>query len=133
MLGVECGLFNDPFNFQEHATMRENNGSSVVLPSVASRDVLSEILREGAQRMLAEAVQAEVDEWIDAHRHVVDERGRQQVVRNGSLPKRSILTGLGEIEVEQPRGMIDARKVNENASRRRFCRPTCENRSTWRS
>lgn len=66
-------MFNDPFNFQEHATMRENNGSSVVLPSVASRDVLSEILREGAQRMLAEAVQAEVDEWIDAHRHVVDE------------------------------------------------------------
>lgn len=83
--------------------MREDSGSVVVLPSVSSRDVLSEVLRQGAQRMLAEAVQAEVDEWIDAHRHVVDERGRQQVVRNGSLPKRSILTGLGELEVEQPR------------------------------
>jgi putative transposase len=96
-------LFNEPFNFPEYATMREDSGSAVVLPSVSSRDVLSEVLRQGAQRMLAEAVQAEVDEWIDAHRHVVDERGRQQVVRNGSLPKRSILTGLGELEVEQPR------------------------------
>jgi hypothetical protein len=39
--------------------------------------------------MLAEAVQADVAEWIDARRGVVDERGRQQVVCNGYLPKRS--------------------------------------------
>lgn len=96
-------MFNEPFNFPEYATMREDSGSAVVLPSVSARDVLGEILREGAQRMLAEAVQAEVAEWIDARRDVVDERGRQQVVRNGYMPKRSILTGLGEIEVEQPR------------------------------
>jgi putative transposase len=105
-------LFDEPFNFPEYATMREDSGSAVVLPSVSARDVLGEVLRQGAQRMLAEAVQAEVDEWIDAHRHLVDERGRQQVVRNGSLPKRSILTGLGEIEVEQPR-VHDRRSADE--------------------
>jgi hypothetical protein len=63
--------------------MREDSGSEVVLPSVSARDVLGEILREGAQRMLAEAVQAEFAEGIDARRDVVDERGRQQFVRNG--------------------------------------------------
>jgi putative transposase len=108
-------LFNDPINFPEHATMRENNGSAVVLPSVSSRDVLSEILREGAQRMLAEAVQAEVAEWIEERRHCVDERGRQHVVRNGSMPKRSILTGLGELEVEQPR--VHDRRLGEERER----------------
>lgn len=108
-------MFNDPINFPEHAPMRENSGSAVVLPSVSSRDVLSEILREGAQRMLAEAVQAEVAEWIAERRHCVDERGRQQVVRNGCMPKRSILTGLGELEVEQPR--VHDRRSGEERER----------------
>lgn len=103
VLGVELGLFNEPFQFLAYAAMREDSGSAIVLPSVAARDVLGEILRDGAQRMLAEDVRAEVAEWIDARRDVVDERGRRQVVRNGRLPKRSIRNGLGEIEVKQPR------------------------------
>lgn len=83
--------------------MRENSGSVVVWPSVTSLDVLGEILREGAQRMLAEAVQAEVNEWMDARREVADEQGRQHVLCSDYLPQRSILTGSGELEVEQPR------------------------------
>jgi len=108
-------LFNEPFNFPEYATMREDSGSAAVLPSVSAQDVLGEILREGAQRMLAKAVQAEVAEWIDARRDVVDKHGRQQVVRNGYMPKRSILTGLGEIEVEQPR--VHDRRSSEERER----------------
>jgi hypothetical protein len=57
---------------------------------------------------LAEAVEAEVAEWIDSHAHVTDAAGRRQVVRNGYLPKRSILTGIGSVDVEQPR-VLDRR------------------------
>jgi putative transposase len=53
--------------------------------------------------MLAEAIEAEVADWIDAHAHLRDQDGRRQVVRNGSHPEREILTGLGPIAVKQPR------------------------------
>ena len=53
--------------------------------------------------MLAQAVEAEVAAWIDAHSHLKDDAGRRQVVRNGHLPERTIQTGIGEIEVRQPR------------------------------
>jgi transposase-like protein len=61
------------------------------------------VLKEGAQRMLAAAIEAEVAEWVDARADVTDEQGRRQVVRNGHLPERKIVTGLGEIAVRQPR------------------------------
>jgi putative transposase len=73
------------------------------VPLPESRDVLTEILRNGAREMLAKAVEAEIADWIDAHAHLKDSLGRRQVVRNGSHPERTILTGLGPIEVKQPR------------------------------
>jgi transposase-like protein len=83
--------------------MRERNGSTVALPESASRDVLSDVLRQGAQKMLAEAIEAEVAEWIEAHAAVRDAQGHRQVVRNGHLPTRTIVTGVGPVEVTQPR------------------------------
>jgi transposase-like protein len=53
--------------------------------------------------MLTMAIEAEVAEWIDSHRHLADERGHRQVVRNGYLPEREIITGLGSLQVRQPR------------------------------
>jgi transposase-like protein len=93
---------------QRYATMQEVSTSSVSFPSTPSRDALTEILRSGAQRLLAEAVEAEVRQWIESHAQVQDEGGRRQVVRNGYLPKRSILTGIGSVQVEQPR-VLDRR------------------------
>lgn len=87
----------------EHATMSEVTSSTIEFPVSSSRDVLTEILRAGAQRMLSTAIEAEVAEWITSHAHLVDEHGRRQVVRNGRLPKRSITTGVGQVEIEQPR------------------------------
>jgi putative transposase len=74
-----------------------------IVPLPGSQDVLSEVLRNGAREMLAKAIEAEVAAWIDDHAHLRDEAGRRQVVRNGSHPERTILTGLGPIEVKQPR------------------------------
>src|SRR5262245_33039367 len=53
--------------------------------------------------MLAQAVEAEVAAWIDAHAPLRDDAGRRQVVRNGHRPERTIQTGIGPIEVKQPR------------------------------
>ena len=83
--------------------MPEATNSTIEFPVSSSRDVLTEILREGAQRMLSTAIEAEVAEWISSHEHLVDASGRRQVVRNGRLPQRSITTGVGQIEIEQPR------------------------------
>jgi putative transposase len=79
-----------------------------IVPLPESRDVLGEILRQGAREMLARTIQAEVADWIDAHAHVTDAAGRRQVVRNGAHPERDILTGLGPITVQQPR-VLDRR------------------------
>ena len=62
--------------------------------------------------MLAQAIDAEVAEWIESHRELRDEAGHRQVVRNGRLPKRTILSGVGPIEVEQPR-VLDRRPKDE--------------------
>ena len=83
--------------------MRESTIDRCVLPAPQSRDVMTEILRAGAQKMLAQMIQQEVDEWLAEHEHLRDEQGHRQVVRNGFLPKRKITTGVGPIEVEQPR------------------------------
>ena len=64
--------------------------------------------------MLAQAIDAEVSEWIDDHRDQTDKAGHRQVVRNGHLPERTITTGVGPVEVEQPR-VLDRRHADEAA------------------
>lgn len=97
--------------------MEFSTSEARIVPLSVSKDVLSEVLRQGAQKMLAQAVEAEVQEWIEQRGQERDERGRQQVVRNGFLPERSLLTGLGEIAVQQPR-VRDRRPAQE---REKFC------------
>ena len=94
--------------------MQEVSTTTVSFPSASSRDALTEVFRSGAQRLLAEAVEAEVAAWIESHAHVHDEAGRRQVVRNGYLPQRSILTGIGPVQVEQPR-VLDRRGAEGEA------------------
>ena len=92
--------------------MSESSNSTLSLPATSSRDVLTDILRDGAQRLLSQAVEAEVADWIEAHAQVTNQAGHRQVVRNGHLPKRTITTGVGPIEVEQPR-VLDRRAPHE--------------------
>lgn len=83
--------------------MRESTIDRFVLPVPQSRDVMTEILRAGAQKMLTQMIQQEVDDWLAERSSLQDEQGRRQVVRNGFLPKRRITTGVGQVEVQQPR------------------------------
>jgi transposase-like protein len=64
---------------------------------------MDEVLREGARRMLQEAIEAEVSDYLAQHAQAQDPGGRRQVVRYGHLPGREILSGIGPVRVEQPR------------------------------
>jgi transposase-like protein len=83
--------------------MQEFTVDRFIVPAPACEDILTGLLREGARKMLAQAIEAEVEDWIEEHKHLCDEQGRRQVVRNGRMPKRTITTGVGQVEVEQPR------------------------------
>ena len=76
------------------------------------------IAREGARRALQKAIEDEVAEYVDAGRGHRDGAGRRLVVRNGHKPARTILSGVGPIEVKQPR--VDDRRVDEDGVRFRF-------------
>ena len=87
----------------------EDGGSSLI----------DEIVREGARRMLAEALQAEVDAYIAAHAAERGENGRRLVVRNGSHRPREVLTSAGAVEVTVPR-VNDKRFDAATGERQRF-------------
>jgi putative transposase len=79
---------------------------------------LDQIARQGARRMLAQALEAEVDAYIEAASDQRDERGHALVVRNGRAREREILCGAGAVEVRAPR--VNDRRVDEHGKRRRF-------------
>jgi putative transposase len=71
---------------------------------------LDQLVREGARRMLAAALEAEVDDYLAAHAAERDEGGRRLVVRNGHAREREVTTAAGAIPVHAPR--VDDRRVD---------------------
>jgi putative transposase len=71
---------------------------------------LDAIVREGARRMLAAALEAEVDDYLAAYAAERDERGRRLVVRNGHARPRQVTTVAGSIPVRAPR--VDDRRID---------------------
>ena len=67
------------------------------------RDALTELLRGGAQQLVKQAVQSELEELLGEHAEKRDEQGRAAVVRNGYLPEREVLTGIGPVAVRVPK------------------------------
>jgi transposase-like protein len=86
---------------------------------VEMRSAIDEIVAEGARRMLAAALEAEVDAYVDGLAGELDERGRRLVVRNGHADARVIKTGAGGIEIEAPR-VNDKRVDADTAERMKF-------------
>ncbi|MCX6126386.1 MAG: IS256 family transposase [Proteobacteria bacterium] len=82
-------------------------------PAESSGDVLTAILRRGAQSLLQQAIEAEIDQYMA---QVNGSSGDRLVVRNGYLPARAIQTGIGDIEVKRPR----CRTKRSDASSERF-------------
>jgi putative transposase len=82
-------------------------------------DQLTEVLRQGARALLAQAVEAEVEAFLAGHAPWCDEKGRPRVVRNGYLPEREIQTGIGAVAVRMPR--VRDRQAKGAEKRIHFC------------
>lgn len=78
----------------------------------ASRSYLDELVRRGARRMLVEALEEEVDDYVENHRDITDEEGNRKVLKNGtSHHERTLQTGAGEIKLKAPR--VDDQRAGE--------------------
>ncbi|MDX3098972.1 IS256 family transposase [Streptomyces sp. ME19-03-3] len=84
--------------------------------SKSSGSLIDEIVREGARRMLATALEAEVEQYIAELAAERDDRGRRLVVRNGHHRPRTVTTAAGSVEVRAPR--VDDRRVDETTGER---------------
>src|SRR3954467_12083675 len=84
-------------------------------------DPLTEVLREGARALLAQAVEAEVAAFLSGHADKHTEDGRQRLVRHGHRTERAIMTGLGPVAVRAPRARD---RIGRGGSRLRFTSPT---------
>jgi transposase-like protein len=92
--------------------------ATVPAVSVVGESLIDEIVRDGARRMLAAALEAEVAAYIAAHAGELDEQGRRLVVRNGRAQARQVLTSAGAVEVVAPR--VNDKRVDGAGERRRF-------------
>src|SRR5262249_56806556 len=79
---------------KERYAVTDTNVSKLVPPGTFT-DPLTEILRDGARALLAQAVEAEVAEFLAQHADKLTDDGRRRVVRHGHPPGREILTRLG--------------------------------------
>jgi predicted amidohydrolase len=95
------------------------DGCGVPVVMSGSSSVIDEIVRAGARRMLAEALQAEVEAYCAQFADVRDENGRRVVVRNGCHDPREVTTCAGAVEVVAPR-VNDKRVDPETGERARF-------------
>ena len=84
-----------------------NDDNLIALPTSETTesfsDALSDLIRRGARQIIAQAVEAELEDFLAAYQDRRDEQGRQAVVRNGYLPERTITTGVGEVEIQVPK------------------------------
>ena len=82
--------------------MSNSNVVELVQPGTFS-DPLTEILRRGARCLLAQAVEAEVANFLGGHGELKTLDGRQRIARHGHLPEREVLTGIGPAALRRPR------------------------------
>src|SRR5215207_8681201 len=102
---------------------KERRMLSVVTSARADDELrldLDQIVREGARRMLAAALEAEVDDYLAAHAAERDEHGRRLVVRNGHARPREVTTAAGAVAVRAPR--VDDRRVDPGRGQRALFR-----------
>jgi putative transposase len=94
--------------------MEKDNGKQEKSTGKESWSILEEIARTGARKMLQQALEQEVEEYLLRHADDRDNEGKRNVVRNGYHPEREILSGIGPLSIKQPR--IDDRGKEQRFS-----------------
>ena len=101
-----------------YAPMAKSTVVPFDLPSEFSPDPLTTVIQAGARELLRTAVIAEVSDFIAEYAHLLDEEGRQRLVRHGFLPEREMMTVIGKVPVQAPR--VRDRGANADGSKIRF-------------
>jgi putative transposase len=83
--------------------MRNNSVTELKKPESFVDDPITDILRQGAHKLLSQALEAEVEFFLSQYADLKDDTGRQRMVRNGYLPERQIQSGIGAVQVQAPR------------------------------
>ena len=83
--------------------MSNGNLFDLKKPQPIVDDPVTDLLRQGARRLLKAALEAEIEAFLEQYRDATDDKGRRRVVRNGYLPEREIETGIGQVPVKVPR------------------------------
>jgi len=83
--------------------MSKSNLHALSQPEQTHNDPLHELIRQGARDLIARAVETELESMLSQYADVTTPDGRQAVVRNGHLPKRTVQTGVGDVEVQVPK------------------------------
>jgi putative transposase len=83
--------------------MKKNTVVGLKKPFEIAEDPLTELLRTGAKKLIAEAVEAELQDFLKQFSEYRNQQGRQQIVRNGYLPERELQTGIGFVPIKVPK------------------------------
>jgi transposase-like protein len=83
--------------------MSQDNVIELKRPESFIDDPITDILRNGARRLLEQALEIEIDSFLSQYAGLRDNSGRKRITRNGYLPERQIQTGIGQVPVKVPR------------------------------
>ena len=98
--------------------MENPNASNLKKPDSFIDDPITEILRNGARKLLAAALEAEINAFLEGYSDLLDEQGKKRMTRNGYLPERQLQTGIGPVTVRAPRACD--RKGDDDNNRIKF-------------
>jgi len=98
--------------------MSKDNLIDLKKPEAFVDDPITDILRQGARRLISAALEAEIQTFLKQYEQMTDDKGAQRIVRNGYLPEREVQTGIGQVPVTVPR--IRDRHPNSQDGRIRF-------------
>jgi transposase-like protein len=98
--------------------MKRDNVTELKKPETFVDDPLTDILRGGARKLLAEALEAEIESFLAMYSDLKDNQSYQRITRNGYLPEREIQTGIGPVHVRAPR--LRDRELKGETDRIRF-------------
>jgi len=98
--------------------MERNTVLALKKPETFVDDPITDILRSGARKLLAEALEAEIESFLAMYVDLKDTMGHQRITRNGYLPEREIQTGIGPVHVRAPR--VRDHHLDEATDRIRF-------------
>ena len=94
--------------------MGKPNALNLKKPESFIDDPITEILRNGARKLLAAALEAEINAFVEQYSGLLDDEGKKRITRNGYLPERNLQTGIGPVTVRAPRACDRKREKGHN-------------------